>query len=99
MALSDKVGDAFSQMTDRERKLVMLVGVVALLVFVAGIVYFGGNFMKAREARVQNARNTLVQIKSLESEYKASQKRDKASKSRLQKNPISFFGSCESDQT
>jgi len=96
---NEAIGHLFAGLSGREKKLVAVALCAVVLVFTAGLLYFGGNWMDKRESRVKSARASLEQIKSLESEYRAAEKRDKQSASRLEKNPISFFSLLENTAT
>jgi multidrug efflux pump subunit AcrB len=94
--LSEKLGAALGRMSDRERRLVGITAAVAVVVFAAGIVYFGNGWLSSKEKRVASMRTSLEQILALESQYRDAEAREKKNAQRLKSNPVALFSLLQS---
>lgn len=87
----DNIMNAFSRLSDRERRLVLLTVSVALILFVLGGAYFVSSSLDSKRKRVELRREQLEQILSREGKYNAAAKREKRDAARLRGNNISLF--------
>lgn len=91
MSALDDLKASFDRMSDRERRLVMLTGSVAVVLLVGGIVLGTNSALETRQKRVKKQSEQLEQILSYESDYRAAEAAEKKAVSRLTSNKISLF--------
>ena len=77
------LGAAFSKMTDRERKLVALTAVVAVLLVVAGLAWSISGAITKREKGIAARKEEIAQLEALRGEYEAATARQKAAENRI----------------
>ena len=86
-----KIETDYGELTPRDqRAALVLVG--ALILFVgAGMLFVSSRALSKKESHVDNLRREIVQLISLESEYKSAQQASSSSQGRLKNNNISLF--------
>lgn len=77
------LGAAFTKMTDRERKLVMLTAAVAVLLVVAGLGWSISNSITKREKGIAARTEEIAQLEALRGEYEGATARQKAAETRI----------------
>lgn len=89
--LMENASAALARLSERERRLVLITGAVAVLVLGGGLVLWSQSALDAKRKQVKNQRQQLEQIQSFEEEYKAAEAREKDAINRLKGNNVSLF--------
>lgn len=82
---------ALDGLNDRERRLVLALVVVFLVLSVGGGMWWAQSRLDAKERRVKDMRSTLEQIASLEARYKSAEQAERQAEMRLRTNNVSLF--------
>jgi type II secretory pathway component PulM len=80
------LASAFAKMTDRERKLVMLTGVVAVVLAIAGASWMISSSITRREKQIATRKEEIAQLETLRGEYEAATARQKAAETRIKQS-------------
>lgn len=91
LSLPSRVSSALQSMSDRERKLTLLLAVAVAVFIVGGGVWWATDALAAKERRVKGMREVLTQIQSLEAQYKAAEQAERQAEMRLRTNRTSLF--------
>jgi general secretion pathway protein M len=81
----------FSRLTEREKRLVILTGGVAVIIFLAISVTLAGNALEKREKRVNLRRTEIAQLDALRERYQEAVQSEERSKRRITSNTASLF--------
>ncbi len=90
-SIIDNIMNAFSRLSGRERRLVLITIAVALILFVFGGAYFVSSSLDSKRKRVELRREQLAQILSREGKYNEAAKSEKDDARKLRGNNISLF--------
>jgi hypothetical protein len=77
---------AFARMSDRERKLVMLTAVVAVVLAIAGAAWLISSSITRREKQIASRKEEIEQLETLRGEYEAATARQKAAEMRIKQS-------------
>lgn len=77
---------AFAKMTDRERKLVMLTAIVAVVLAIAGAAWLISSSITRREKQIASRKEEIEQLETLRGEYEAATARQKAAETRIKQS-------------
>jgi len=91
LAFKKKINDAFEQLETREKRLVLLLGIVAICVIFFGSAFWIRSVVNKKYARNQTQIKQLQQIVALEGPYKVAKVQQEAVRSKLERNQISIF--------
>lgn len=86
---------ALSRMSDRERKLVGLTGIVAALMIFGGAFWWVDKTLDGKARRVKEMNETLQQVLALEGQYKEAEARERQNATRLRTNRVSLFSELQ----
>lgn len=89
--LSGRLASSFQRLSERERRLVLLTGVVGILFFVGGGSWAASNALDAKEKRVKAKQEQLDQILSLRERYQEAEQNQKKAAERVKSNTTSLF--------
>ena len=90
-ANTNELQEAFSRMSARERKLVIVTALAAAIFVLGGIGLWTNSALSSREKRVQLRKEQLAQILAYEGRYKDAERKEKRSAERLKRNTITLF--------
>jgi general secretion pathway protein M len=85
------LGAALDNMSERERRLVMLLAAVFTILVLGGGLWWASDKLDGRERRVRDMRQNLQQILALEAQYKNAEQSERKSASRFKTNTTSLF--------
>lgn len=89
--VSARLGTSFQRLSERERRLVLLTGVVAIVFFVGGGSWAASGALEAKEKRVKAKQEQIDQILSLRERYQEAEQNEKRAASRVKSNTTSLF--------
>lgn len=89
------LSQALERMTDRERTLVLVTGVVAIFVIGGGILFFTQSALDSKAKNVELKREQLAQIQALEDRYREAEAEEKRALQRLASNTTSLFSQLQ----
>jgi general secretion pathway protein M len=90
-SLFARLGQAFSRLSEREKRLVLLTGAVAVIVFVVIGATVVGNILASREKRVALRRDEIAQLEASREKYQEAVQAEERSKKRISSNTSSLF--------
>lgn len=88
---SARLATSFSRLTERERRLVLLTGVAAIVFFVGGGSWAASGALESKEKRVKAKQEQLDQILALRDRYADAEQDEKRAASRVKSNTVSLF--------
>jgi type II secretory pathway component PulM len=89
--LGSRLATSFSRLSERERRLVLVTGVVAILLFVGGGSWAASGALDAKRKRVVAKQEQLDQILALRDRYQEAEQQEKRAASRVKSNTTSLF--------
>jgi len=88
---SSRLVSSFQRLSERERRLVALTSVVAIVFFVGGGSWAASNARDAKERRVKAKQEQLDQILALRERYQEAEANEKRASARVKSNTTSLF--------
>ena len=86
-----RLASSFQRLTERERRLVLLTGVVGILFFVGGGSWAASGALDAKQKRVKAKEEQIEQILALREKYQEAEQAEKRAASRVKSNTTSLF--------
>ena len=83
--------ESFSRLNERERVLVSITAVVAVIFIVFGFAWWGNGAIDGRHKSVALKKEKLAQILALEGKYKEAANLEKKAAQKLERNNVSLF--------
>lgn len=89
--ISDRVGQWYDGLTDRERRLVGIVLVILCILLVVSTLYFTTSKISKKRTMLNRNKEQLAQIKDLESEYVIAKQKHERELQKIRRNDVSLF--------